>query len=667
MESIVKQTLRELYGEYSLDIDPREIMPAIRGVASWDFCNKLTTIEPRQERVDMFMDEVFNTFTLEEFFEVLQFQDAYTFLVGNIEGKLKQKVQDNEVYTTIKIKLFTEHRKELVEFRHVLKTYSLTGRHAEFSQEVTKVIDLWNDQAYRRSLSVRDRQKLADRYFFVRDAQCENMRLQYDTKKVSKTDVLNQIRDIAPHTTNPTLTTMMFLARKGSALIMQDPSAHHSAYIDFIEIAEQHTELVPACRETGLVHYIKYNFKGHEYEECPNPETKILMLKVAGKAVDHFCREYEKVSADFKNIFKIKISHLHLGIGILAKNMRGIKITQADVDSAKAQLDLLTDRDIEALSHRWRWGLRVAEAKIFWFKGDFVKSLEYAERALHYARAGNFTKEIEGTKEMIEFLKDGKPLEYLENLSPLRLDNRQSAPSDAASLPQEFKAEPTLSKNNSLVLLESDFLCGANKNIVKNSEIYKSLTKTVKNNEIKGLQKTGNFWTIYLLTRQSQHILLQNGVTIRDIHVKLYRRRPKFFSLRIMNFPLSENDDIIFEFLKSKGLVIRGYYRERLELDGVMTDCQTGDRILKCEDCRDRLAIPRHVKIGKFDAQIVYKGQIPDDNSIECRKCFEPGHIQENCKNYWICYSCGEIGHEGGKCKNLKVLFSDDDDSDLES
>ena len=87
---------------------------------------------------------------------------------------------------------------------------------------------------------------MADRYFFVRDAQCENMRLRYD-RNLDGTNILSEIVNVAPFTSNPTITTMMYLARKGSAMIMADPSSHAEAFIQYIETAVQNTKLVQSC------------------------------------------------------------------------------------------------------------------------------------------------------------------------------------------------------------------------------------------------------------------------------------------------------------------------------------------------------------------------------------------------------------------------------------
>jgi hypothetical protein len=69
------------------------------------------------------------------------------------------------------------------------------------SREVNKIVNLWTDSNYRTSLSTEDLQKLADRYFFVRDAQCENMRLRYD-RNLDGTNILSEIVNVAPFTSN---------------------------------------------------------------------------------------------------------------------------------------------------------------------------------------------------------------------------------------------------------------------------------------------------------------------------------------------------------------------------------------------------------------------------------------------------------------------------------
>lgn len=407
MDAIEHEVFRELLPDIFEDLDPLEILPVLYKLLPLDFCKRLRKLQFRQERVSVFIEKALDCMTLNELFEAFAYQNSFTFFNDKIEGMLKQKYQSNEIYCCKKGNMFTKHRQELVEFRHTLKVYSLSGDQASFERKVNNIVNLWTDSNYRTSLSTKDLRKLADRYFFVRDAQCENMRLRYD-RNLDSTNILSEIVNVAPFTSNPALTTMMYLARKGSAMIMADPSSHERAFTQYIEIAVQNTELVQSCRETGLVFYIKYNFMCLKYERSYDPEIKKSLFRIAEKAVDDFCREYEKVASDFQNIFRIKLAHLRLGIGVLGNNIEWVSITREDIQEAAALLDQVK---LEQLANRWKWGFYIAKAKIDWITGDLENALHIAENAYSLVVKGNFKSEVKGTAEIIETLNlriDGK-------------------------------------------------------------------------------------------------------------------------------------------------------------------------------------------------------------------------------------------------------------------
>ncbi|CAC5416803.1 unnamed protein product [Mytilus coruscus] len=385
MEEYEREVLRELNGDIFEDLDPVYILPYLCKILPskvFEALKKLgTNSEFRHDRVDILMEHVLgsDSVTLVEFCNALAFQNAYSFINDKIEDRLKQKHQNKEVYPCIKSPL-GKNRLELVKFRHTLSNYSLTGKQKLFDKALDKICKKWKN-SLNENLNVHDRQKLADLYFFARDAQCENMRLRYDTN-ILKSDVLSEILKVAPYTTNPALTIMMYNARTGSAMIMVDPSTHSTAFRNHIELAEQNADLVPACRETGNVFTIKYNFEYLNYERTGDIKLKNSLFRTAEKAIDHFCREYEMVAKDFRNIFMIKLSHLHLGIGVLGNTIKNAIITEKDLTQAKWRLNTI---HVENLTDRWKWGYYIAKSKLTWFEDDLNNALKQAKTAYSYA------------------------------------------------------------------------------------------------------------------------------------------------------------------------------------------------------------------------------------------------------------------------------------------
>ena len=123
--------------------------------------------------------------------------------------------------------------------------------------------------------------------------------------------------------------------------------------------------------------------------------------------------------------------------------------------------------------------------------------------------------------------------------------------------------------------------------------------------------------------------------------------------IRVTNVPLSADDGQIHRYLEHNlGLIIYNYHRERLRVDGLLTNCQTGDRIFHCEPPKGN--IPRYIIINKYHANLIYKGQKvvnPWKQNITCNKCFEKGHKLAECTNEWKYKLCGKSWHKSDQCE----------------
>ncbi|CAG2247625.1 CNBP [Mytilus edulis] len=95
--------------------------------------------------------------------------------------------------------------------------------------------------------------------------------------------------------------------------------------------------------------------------------------------------------------------------------------------------------------------------------------------------------------------------------------------------------------------------------------------------------------------------------------------------------------------------------RERLRVDGLLTECQTGDRILFCDPLEKPL--PRFIRIGKYRAMVFHKDQMPStkDNQLNlvCNKCYQNGHKFRDCQNDWVCKQCKLPGHKQADCPSF--------------
>ena len=268
-----------------------------------------------------------------------------------------------------------------------------------------------------------------------------------------------------------------------------------------------------------------------------------------------------------------------------------------------------------------------------------------------------------------------------QNQSGVSLVNKENmAASYASVVSQPFEnfndnitdeLHDDISQVKPVFILENDIFGNTKpkpEHYVTHTEIYKDINEIVPAIHLKGLQRVNGLWRIYLDDEDARATLLSTGLIVRKKRLTVYSRNPRvvarenpnFIRVRVKNVPLSADDGQIFRFLQVCRLVVHNYYRERLRVDSLLTNCQTGDRIFYCDPPVEN--IPRFVKIGKYNAQIIYKGQIVINPRLQCSKCLKPGHKQDHCQNDWVCRKCGKSGH---KVKDCEKLLNDQQADDM--
>lgn len=244
-----------------------------------------------------------------------------------------------------------------------------------------------------------------------------------------------------------------------------------------------------------------------------------------------------------------------------------------------------------------------------------------------------------------------------------------------ASKPAEEESE-VLSTIKPVFIEEFDIFGSKHINkrlFMKHPEMYKAISKVASARTIKGLQRVRGLWRIYVNSEYSRDNLISRGVTIRKKHVHLYSQNPRVLvrensddmRVRVKDIPLSADDGQIFDALEHLGCKILNSYRERLRIDGFLTDCQTGDRIITVPQTTE--VLPRTLTIGKYKATLIHRGQIPP-GGLKCNKCLEENtHRTYECPNDWRCRFCNEIGHRQGECEAKQLLEEDEQFTDQEN
>lgn len=189
---------------------------------------------------------------------------------------------------------------------------------------------------------------------------------------------------------------------------------------------------------------------------------------------------------------------------------------------------------------------------------------------------------------------------------------------------------------------------------IKHEELYKSIGQLISASHITGLQRVNGMWRIYLDNLEDKALLAAEGIYLRGYHVPVLITNPhrldgeETVRIRIQNIPLSVDDNIIKRTLTIKCIDIIELKREKLRIDGKLTNCDTGDRLITVKKLTFTTPLPRFMEFGQFKAKVIHKGQIT--KTLKCRKCLEDGHRTDECTGEWKCLKCMKVGHKQGDC-----------------
>lgn len=261
---------------------------------------------------------------------------------------------------------------------------------------------------------------------------------------------------------------------------------------------------------------------------------------------------------------------------------------------------------------------------------------------------------------------DDRPVTRLSYVDALGATNYNSASHEGNDENKQFGDDSV----KPIFIQESDLFGTTKPNrdqFLTHVELYKQIGLHIDASHIKGIQRVRGLWRIYLDNMDDRNSLAE-GIVIRNKRVRTYDRNPRvvvhehpsYIRIRVKNVPLSADDGQILRMLEALGCHINNNYRERLRVDSMLTNCQTGDRIVISSPLETPL--PRNILIGKYRATIIHRGQILPNQELKCNKCLQMGHKQSACMNDWCCTTCGKDGHKRNECTSS--LSSDSDQSD---
>ena len=138
-----------------------------------------------------------------------------------------------------------------------------------------------------------------------------------------------------------------------------------------------------------------------------------------------------------------------------------------------------------------------------------------------------------------------------------------------------------------------------------------------------GIQRVGSLWRLYIQDTVNRVKLLAGIASLRGKTVQLYEKNPYVpdrsdqVRVRIKNIPLSADDSIIVKSLKDNGCeLIETPSCEKLRVDGKLTNCKTGNRIVFIKPPKEPLS--KIMKIGIFRAVVPHPGQTVSTKKQNC-------------------------------------------------
>lgn len=219
--------------------------------------------------------------------------------------------------------------------------------------------------------------------------------------------------------------------------------------------------------------------------------------------------------------------------------------------------------------------------------------------------------------------------------------------------------ETHLPKGPKPVFIRAEDIRNDDKKQTTGEEIFIGLGKVLDGTNIMGIQQIRRLWRIYLNSHTDRVKLISNGLPLRGASVPVYDMNPftrsrdeNLTRVVIKDIPLSLSDDVIRAKLQTMKYEMQGdIFRQKLRVNGQLTNCLNGDRVLYITPPTQPL--PRKLLFGNtFMARVYHNGQ-PEHaggGHVTCSRCLQSGHHVSRCQNEVACQVCKQTGHMRNEC-----------------
>lgn len=215
-----------------------------------------------------------------------------------------------------------------------------------------------------------------------------------------------------------------------------------------------------------------------------------------------------------------------------------------------------------------------------------------------------------------------------------------------------------------LVFLKESSLFGDRKPTksewLTHTELYMALSDRIDSSHITGLQRVRGLWRIYIDNLNDKVKLMAEGVNLRGKVLPVLNTNPQrpdgegTVRVRVKNIPLSADDGMITRGLTLRGVDVINVMREKLRINGKLTNCETGDRLVSVKASSLKEPLPNFMVFGLFKARVLHTGQkIGSPPDKKCSKCLQSGHRLSECENDLVCRKCKMSGHKEIDCPTI--------------
>ncbi|KAH3696829.1 hypothetical protein DPMN_084307 [Dreissena polymorpha] len=201
---------------------------------------------------------------------------------------------------------------------------------------------------------------------------------------------------------------------------------------------------------------------------------------------------------------------------------------------------------------------------------------------------------------------------------------------------------------------------------LRHEELYNAIAQRIDPSHITGLQRVRTMWRIYVDNLSDKVVLMSDGVQLRGRIIGVLNTNPDRLDgenttrVCVKNIPLSVDDGLITRTLTLKGLDAISNRRDKLRINGKLTNCCTGDRICIVKTSSLKEPLPKTMQFGQFIGLVLHNGQLTvSPIKPKCSKCLEEGHVFNACPNDWVCKKCNTKDHRQSECDNYTDTLCD--------